>query len=120
MSLDTYLRACSDRCSGCGYHLETQGCTCAGEAAKSRGMSVALAAHPDDRAKVEAAVRQLAATGRPFSANDARAVHGVTGGVVGAVFSSLASAGVIRSIGYEKSTKASTHAHPVATWVGVA
>lgn len=28
--LDHYLAARSDRCSGCGRHAETQGCTCTG------------------------------------------------------------------------------------------
>jgi hypothetical protein len=30
MSLDAYLRSCADRCSGCGYHVPSQGCRCGG------------------------------------------------------------------------------------------
>lgn len=95
-------------------------CACAGLAAKARGQAIATAAHPSDRAAVEAAIRQLAATGRPFSANDARAIHGVKGGVVGAVFSALKIEGVIRACGDETSTDAGTHGHRIYQWIGVA
>lgn len=94
-------------------------CTCPGLAAKARGQAIASAAHPDDRAKVEAAIRQLAATGRPFSSNDARALHGCKGGVVGAAFSALHKAGVIRPCGDETSTSEATHGHRVYRWIGV-
>ena len=119
-TLDQWLKSRSDRCDGCGYHVASQGCACAGLTAKDRGQAVASAAHPDDRSRVEAAIRQLAATGEPFSSNDCRAIHGVRGGVVGAAFSALAKEGVIRKLGYEASTDPGTHAHPVATWQGVA
>lgn len=118
MSLDTYLRSRPDRCDGCGYHPETQGCACEGNRLKVAGQSIATAAHPADRAKVEAAVRQLAATGRPFSANDCRAIHGVTGGVVGATFTALRKEGVIRAVGDETSTDAGTHGHRIFRWIG--
>lgn len=125
-ALDTWLRARPDRCSGCGHHVPTQGHggECApvapGLALKAHGQAVASNAHPADRAKVEAAVRQLAATGRPFSANDARAIHGVKGGVVGAVFTALKNEGVIRACGDEVSTDAGTHGHRLYLWVGTA
>jgi hypothetical protein len=80
-------------------------------------MAQTSAAHPTERAAVEAAIRTLAATGRPFSSNDARAIHGVRGPVVGAAFQAAARAGVIKKVGYETSTSPETHAHPVAQWV---
>ena len=120
MSLDTYLRSCADRCSGCGFHVETQGCACPGQALKFDGMARASAAHPTERAKVEAAIRQLARTGRPFSANEARKIHGVSGGVVGAAFNAMREAGVITAIGGTASSKGNTHGHRIALWQGVA
>lgn len=106
-----------------GFDIATQHpalCACPGLAAKAEGQSAALAAHPDDRAKVEAAIRQLAATGRPFSANDARTLHGVRGGVVGATFTALRTEGVIRACGDETSTDKGTHGHRIFRWIGVA
>ena len=117
--LDTYLRSRSDRCSGCGYHKPTQGCACEGQRLKAAGQSIATAAHPDDRAKVDAAIKRLAATGRPFSANDARQLHGVKGGVVGAAFTAARKAGLIKRIGREPSSAASTHGHEIGQWVGM-
>lgn len=116
-TLDQWLKSRSDRCDGCGYHVASQGCACAGLAAKDRGQAVASAAHPDDRSRVEAAIRQLAATGKPFSANDARALHGVKGGVVGSAFTALHKAGVIRHVGSEPSTSEATHGHPIGKWI---
>ena len=106
-----------------GYDIKTQHpqlCPCAGLAAKDRGQAVASAAHPDERSRVEAAIRQLAATGKPFSANDARALHGVKGGVVGAAFTALRKEGVIQACGDETSTDEGTHGHRIYRWVGVA
>ena len=85
--------------------------------ARDRGMSVAVAAHPDEASRVAAAIRTLAATGRPFSANDARHLHGVKGGVVGATFTALKTAGEIKPVGAETSTDRGTHGKPVALWV---
>lgn len=118
MTLDTLTRL-PGRCTGCGYHVATQGCACAGLAAKAKGQAIATAAHPADRVRVEAAIRQLAATGRPFSANDARLIHGVKGGTVGATFTALRKEGVIRSCGDETSTDAGTHGHRIYMWQGV-
>lgn len=106
-----------DRCEH-GWHVPTQGCVDCGVAMKFRGQSIASSAHPDDRAKVEAAIRQLAATGRPFSANDARAIHGVKGGVVGAAFTAMNKAGVIEPCGDETSTDPGTHGHRIFLWRG--
>jgi len=118
--LGTFLRSRSNRCSGCGYHVETQGCACEGQRLKVAGQSIASAAHPDERAKVDAAIRQLAATGRPFSANDARQIHGVVGGVVGAAFTAARKAGLIRRIGREPSSAKSTHGHEISQWISAA
>lgn len=110
-----------DRCAQGFAQVQHDGglCSCAGLAAKAKGQAIATAAHPDDRAKVERAIRQLAATGRPFSANDARVLHGVKGGVVGAVFTALRKEGLIRRIGREASTSESTHGHEIGMWVAV-
>lgn len=88
--------------------------------ARDRGMSVAVAAHPDEASRVAAAIRRLAATGRPFSANDARDLHGVKGGVVGATFTALRKEGVIKPVGDEVSTDAGTHGHRIYRWIGAA
>lgn len=118
--LDAYLASRSDRCPGCGFHAATQGCACAGNTLKFAAQEATLAAHPDERTKVEAAIRKLAATGRPFSANDARKLHGLKGGVVGATFTSLRKRGVIRAVGDETSTDAGTHGHRLYLWIGAA
>lgn len=115
--LDRYLATARGRCPGCGFHIDTQGCACAGRAAMAEGQALATAAHLDDGAKVDAAIRQLAATGREFSSNEARRLHGVAGPVVGARFTAARKAGVIRATGFTTSTDPGTHAHPVRTWV---
>lgn len=85
---------------------------------RDAGQSAAFDARPDDRAKVDAAIRQLAALGQPFSANDAREIHGVKGPVVGAAFTAARKAGLIRAVGFTTSDEAKTHAHPVRVWTG--
>ena len=102
-----------------GYHLKLQGCLDCGARGKASGQARTSAAHPSERAAVDAAIRQLAATGRPFSSNDARPLHNVSGPVVGAAFTAAAKAGLIKRTGYEPSTDPGTHGHPVATWIGV-
>lgn len=117
-----------DRCGGPLYVCDAGFTTCvecerrplvaAANAAKAEGMARATAARPADAVRVEAAIRRLAATGHPFSANDARTIHGVKGGVVGATFNALKAAGVIRVVGDETSTDKGTHGKSVALWVG--
>lgn len=115
------LERLAGRCSnGFDHHRQPGLCPCPGLAAKAAGQAQATAAHPDERAAVDAAIRQLAATGRPFSANDARALHGVKGGVVGAAFTAAKNAGLIRACGDETSTDAGTHGHRIYRWIGVA
>ena len=87
-------------------------------AERDAGMARATAAHPDEASRVAAAIRKLAATGRPFSANDARAIHGVKGGVVGATFTALKTEGVIKPCGDEVSTDKGTHGHRIFRWIG--
>ncbi len=117
--LTTSLAAMRGRCVH-GWHVETQGCVDCGVALKFAGQSLATAAHPNDRAKVDAAIRQLAATRRPFSANDARRIHGVTGGVVGAAFTAAHKSGLIAPVGDETSTDKGTHGHRIYQWIGTA
>jgi hypothetical protein len=117
--LGAWLAAREGRCAH-GRHLATQGCADCGLAGKAQGQSQATAARPSDAARVEAAIRRLAATGKPFSANDARVIHGVKGGVVGATFTALRKEGVIRAVGDETSTDRGTHGHRIYRWVGAA
>lgn len=117
--LDAYLATRPDRCAH-GYAVALQGCVQCGAALKHAGQSRATDAHPADRAAVDAAIRQLAATGKPFSANQARQIHGVKGGVVGAAFTAAHKAGLIRPVGDETSTDAGTHGHRIFRWQGVA
>lgn len=103
-----------------GFHPDTQGCADCGVAFKFAGQAQATAAHPDEAAKVDAAIKQLAATRKPFSANDARTLHGVKGGVVGARFTAAKNAGLIKPVGDESSSSTSTHGHRIFRWIGVA
>lgn len=89
-------------------------------AERDAGMARATSAHPDEASRVAAAIRQLAAQGRPFSANDAREIHGVKGGVVGATFTALRKEGVIKPVGDEISTDKGTHGHRIYRWIGAA
>lgn len=117
MTLQDWLTTQETRCPGCGFHPELQGCACEGRRLAARGQAIATATHPEDRAKVESAIRYLAARGKPFSANDARLIHGVRGGVVGATFTALRVQGVIRACGDETSTAKSTNGHRIFQWV---
>lgn len=127
------MSAC-DQCRGRLYACDTlSGFTTCVECARrgitaairlrDKGQALASTAHPDERAKVDAAIRKLAATGRPFSANDARRLHGVKGGVVGAAFGAASKAGLIKPAEgdvIERSTSPATHGHPVFRWIGSA
>lgn len=118
MSLQTWLSAHADRCSGCGFHPETQGCSCAGNVLKFEAVArVDAAADPDLRAMVDEEIRRAAAGGLTFSANDFRdQLPDDVGPLMGARFLAASKAGLIVHVGYEQSTKASTHAHDVKTW----
>lgn len=84
----------------------------------AEGMAAASVAHPDDAARVMAAIKRLAATGREFSANDSRPLHGVTGGVVGAQFTAAIKANIIRPVGSEPGS-VSAHGKPIYRYVGI-
>jgi hypothetical protein len=103
-----------------GWDLKLQGCQDCGVAMKFAAQAAASQAHPDDRAAVDAAIRQLAATHQPFSANDARSIHGVKGGVVGAAFTAAHKAKLIVPCGDEGSTSGPTHGHRIYLWKGTA
>lgn len=120
MTLDDWINAQPGRCSGCGFHVTKQECACAGLAAAVTAMTATRNANPSAASAVEAAVRKLAATGQPFSANTARSLHGVRGGVVGSVFNALRQEGVIRAVGNETSTDRGTHGKSVGLWIGAA
>lgn len=68
-------------------------------------------------------LREWAAKGRPFSANDARAQLrevGVEASTAGALYNAAIKAGLIRPIGEEPSTDLSTHHKAVQMYVGAA
>jgi len=119
------LERYSDRCAR-GFHLATQHpdlCSCQGEQGKAEGIArTTAAASTDERARIDAAIRKVAARGVEFSANDVRPlIADAHGPLVGARFNALARAGIIRDTGVRvKSTQAATHAHEVRVWVGAA
>ncbi len=73
------------------------------------------------RETVDAAIRSLAGLGRPFTADDVRAL-GIgdppSPKAWGARMLAASKGGVIRRVGYRPSTRASVHGHPIAVWVG--
>ncbi|MGZ4597433.1 MAG: hypothetical protein ACXV3V_10950 [Actinomycetes bacterium] len=74
------------------------------------------------REQVDAAIRSLAALGRPFTADDVRDLDGINDppspNAWGSRFLTAAKRGVIVRVGYLPSRRASVHAHPVAVWQG--
>lgn len=126
MSLDDYLRAQPGRCRSCGVHIATQaalhvgGCYVTGERLRDQGMSAVANARPEDVAKVLAAITKLARTGEPFSANEVRPIHGVSGPAVGAAFGEAKRLRLIKRHGkeYVPSDDPKTHGHPIAVWRG--
>lgn len=118
-ALRDHLATFEDRCAH-GFHTVQHPTLCrCGEQAKAEGIARATAAAPPaDRDRIDAAIRKVAARGGEFSANSVRElVPDLTGPLMGARFNALARAGEIRHVGYEKSRKASTHAHDVKVWV---
>lgn len=74
----------------------------------------------DDWAKsvIDRAIREVAARGVPFSANDVRPLlPDVRAALVGARFMAAAKSGVIRKVGYVPSSDRGTHGHHIAQWV---
>lgn len=116
-----WLRACT-RCmqpSGApGLQLEL------GRALRDRGAAVADEnAGQDWRSVADRAIDHLASTGRPFTADDVRAL-GVpdpsSPRAWGARFLAASKQGRIERVGYAPSRRASVHAHPIAVWKGLA
>jgi hypothetical protein len=99
-----------------------------GEELARRGMAQAASS---ERAWVwgrdaEAAIRQLAASGVPFTADDLIRLVGLPSwgvnrnNAVGALFTSAAKRGLIVRTGhYRKSRRALSHGRMIAVWVGV-
>lgn len=95
-----------------------------GAALRDAGTAQADAAAGDWwKATADQAIDHLAATGRPFTADDVRDL-GVpdpsSPKAWGARFLSASKAGRIVRVGYTPSRRASVHAHPVAVWQGAA
>lgn len=112
-----WLAADPERCQH-GYHRTAQRCPDCPTALKAQGIArVEAAADPDLRAMVDEEIRRAAAAGETFSANTFRhMLPDDVGPLMGARFLAAAKAGQIVHVGYEQSTKASTHAHDVKTW----
>lgn len=98
-----------------------------GEQLKLDGMFAAAAAaagewHDDARNTI----RELAATGEPFTSEDVVAVVGLPRGnvatnrnnAVGAIMSAAARRGEIRKVGYRNAKRPALHAAALAVWVG--
>ena len=112
MSLDAYMASRPDRCPGCGYHVERQGCRCDGSAGKAAALAAVTATTPDTtRQRIDAAILRAAATGDEFSANDIRGdLLGVPGQQIGPRFGALAKQG--------RSSTSATGRRPRATRTG--
>ena len=80
--------------------------------------AVNAAAPADVKARIDAAILKLAATGRPFSANDCRSLFpDVKGAVIGGRFNALGHAGRIRKTGDRvPSTLGNTNGHEIHVW----
>lgn len=72
-----------------------------------------------DTAVIDRAITHLAESGRRFSANDLRQLlPEVRQPLIGARVRAAAQRRQIRRVGCTASTLPSTHAHPIAVWVG--
>lgn len=93
-----------------------------GESEKQLGMARAdAAAEVAWRERVDDAIRLLAAGGGEFTADDVREMTGAPPShpnAMGARFFHAAKVGVIRSVGFKKSERASLHAHHIRVWTG--
>lgn len=100
----------------CGQQLELMVA-----ARRERDDAVALvesSADDQDRKVIDQAIRAVAQSGKPFSANDIRPVlPRVRAALIGARFLAASKRGEIRKVGFVQSTDPGTHAHPVALWI---
>lgn len=74
---------------------------------------------------LDRAIRELAATGQPFTVEDARNRAGEEAlsmlrqpNTVGAAFNRVKSEGLIRAVGYTKARRPSRHSAVIRQWVG--
>lgn len=91
------------------------------EQLRDEGMAQATQADRDgwDAAVIDQAITHLAESGRRFSANDLRQLlPEVRQPLIGARVRAAAQRRQIRRVDYTASTLPSTHAHPIAVWVG--
>jgi D-arabinose 1-dehydrogenase-like Zn-dependent alcohol dehydrogenase len=85
------------------------------------GMAQADAAeHEAWKTKADAAIDQLAKSGKDFTAEDVRAIAGDPSrpNAFGARIQAAKRDGTIVRVGYRASQRASLHAHPIAVWRG--
>lgn len=120
-------RTWPERCSGCGYHKPTQGCACDGSLKFTPGVVEGEARRDQAFANLDAsdaagenavifrAIREVAAQGREFSANDVRPLlpEGINRHRIGRQFSRAIELGVIEPCGLVKSDDPGTNAHRV-------
>jgi hypothetical protein len=86
------------------------------------GMVLAdAAASAEWKERWDKAIALLAISGQEFTADDVRDIAGPPGDHVNAAgprFRSAALAGLIRSVGFRKSTRPALRAHHIMVWVG--
>lgn len=94
------------------------------EALRDAGIAQAeQAADPRVILAIDAAIERMNASGRPWSANDLRNELPVSASaLIGARVRAAATRRPVEMhrVGYEPSSLASTHKHPIAVWVGAA
>ena len=95
-----------------------------GQALRDTGIAVANE-NADDwwKSTADQAIDHLASLGRPFSADDVRALgvpDPASPRAWGGRFAAAAKQGRIQRIGYVQSQRPSVHAHPIALWRGAA
>lgn len=93
-----------------------------GQGLADKGMALANgAASPEWKRKWDAAIRDLARAGEPFTADDVRDRAGEPTdhpNACGARFNAAARSGLIERVGYRKSARPILHSHPIALWQG--
>lgn len=91
-----------------------------GETLRDEGMArTTEAADAQDIAVIDQAIAELNRSGREWSANDLRdLLPEVRQPLIGARMRAAAKRRQMRRVSYTPSTLPSTHAHPVAVWVG--
>jgi hypothetical protein len=79
------------------------------------------AENPAWKAKADAAIRELASSGREFTAEDLRALVGdpLRPNSMGSAFQRAARAGLVKYIRHQKSNRPSLQSCAIRVWVGV-